>query len=185
MIRPFPIPLAKSGKVVRVVVPICTSGSVQQEHMRRRGAAVVSLIEAMSRAHYSVEVWAVLVINASNNKRSAYAVKVQSAAENYDPAMVAFGVGHPGMLRHLGFVVEEHENESFKRAYGIGTSYGHYPFDCVVEDLPKYAQNGPAIVLPMLDYKEVRKYETDEAIAKWIEEMVRKVESGELTREAQ
>lgn len=185
MVYPSPMPIAKRGKVVRIVTPICYSGGTKKADIRRRGSAIVGLIDALARAHYSLEVWGVLAIDAKYGytDRLAYAVKIQNPATTYNPEMVMYGVGHESMLRVLGFLIEEHENPETIKRFSIGSSYGAYPFSVSVKDLPEYAQNGPAIVLPMLDVMAGETYKTDEGIAEWITEQVRKVKDGELTEE--
>jgi hypothetical protein len=190
MVRPHPIPIAKRGKVARIVVPVCYSAGVDTEIITRRGAAVTSLIDALARAHYTLEVWAVASFFARDDKggrsfpnRIAYSVKVCDAGMAYDPTIVGFGVGHAAMLRRLSFNCENMENESTKRAFGIepfGHGYGQASFDCVIQDLPAHAQNGPAIVLPELKYGRGNEvWLTDESIARWIEETVTRLTKGE------
>jgi hypothetical protein len=115
--------------------------------------------------------------------RIAYSIKVADAKSAYDPAVVGFGVGHAAMLRRLAFNCENMENDATKRAFGIqpfGHGYGRASFDTVIDDLPQYARNGPAVVLPELKYGRANQvWATDESIARWIEEQVTRIAKGE------
>lgn len=186
MIEAHPVPLAKRGKVVRVVVPFGISSAVKPSEILRRGSAVVSLIDALARAHYSLEVWSVMACHSGSKARTsvthrfAYAVKVLGAADKYDPALVAYGTGHPTMFRRLAFMVGEHENRTTRHRFGWDNKYyGSPSWEASIADLPEYAQNGPSIVLPFLDMYETAKYATDESIAAWIEEQVTAIKTGE------
>jgi hypothetical protein len=140
------------------------------------------MIDALARAHYSLEVWAVSAICAHESRgwsRIAYAVKVQDAATPYDAGRVAFGCGHPSFLRRMTFSIEEQENEMMRGKWSVGGGYGYYPYRAVVEDLPEYAQDAPTVLFPELgsrgDYGGVRTWSDDAAVARWIETQVRAI----------
>lgn len=180
MIEAHPVPLARRGKVARIVVPIAYNANVDSSLAMKRGAAVVGLIESLARAHYSLEVWAVSAGHSfGGNKRFAYSVKVADAAVAFDPAMVAFGVGHPAMFRRLSFNVECQEGFGMRSDFEIPSRMGKAPGDVVLEDLPEYARNSPSIILPELASSSRTLWGSDARIAEWIETEVARIASGE------
>lgn len=181
MIEAHPVPIARRGKVARVVVPITYSAGVPSDLAQRRGAAIVGLIESLARAHYSLEVWAVGVAQSVyGHKRSAYSIKVADAAVHFDPALVAYGVGHTTMFRRLYFNVEMLEGPMFRENWNVPHGMGKPPGDAVLADLPAYAQNGPAVILPELAMSQMYSlWGNDQKIAEWIEKEVARIASGE------
>lgn len=170
--------VAKRGKVARIVVPVTYSAYVPEAIASRRGAIIAALIDAMTTAHYSLEVWAVAAqhLPGASDHRLAYAVKVKGAAEPYDPGMVAYGTGHPTMLRRLTFLCEEAEGPTARSA--IGPSKGVASYAARASDLPLQDQDGPSIILPVLDSRQMPWSGTDEDAARWIEATVQAIQEG-------
>lgn len=163
MVETVPQKVAKRGKVARVIVPSQYHVGVKPETVIKRGAAVCALIDAMTRAHYSLEVWAVLS-GARNGDRFSYAVKVHNAADTYRPEMIAYALGHPTMLRKLSFLVMDQERPKIAMMRGRGI-----PQESRLIDIPEELQDSPAIVLPILHGNDYPWDAGDEEIARWIE----------------
>lgn len=188
-------PVARKGKVVRVLVPVDFTSEVEPKQAMRRGAGIVALVDSLAKAHYTLEVWAIMSgkgsgsggpssykANGKSANRWTYIVKVASAAMPYDPAAVAFGLGHCSMLRRLAFSVLNQENDDMRAFNNItdsgGGSYGGVSRTRLT-DLPMDSQTAPTIVLPDLDSRTAREWDTDEKIATWINEQVARIVNGD------
>jgi hypothetical protein len=167
-----PVRVAKRGKVVRLIVPAQYNHTVTRETRARRGAALCALIDALTVAQYSVEIWAIL--SGSSRTRFSYAVKIQDAAAPYRSEMIAYALGHGTMLRKLSFLVMDQDCSSTRTMAGRGS-----PAQSRLVDIPVELQDGPAIVLPMLQGNERPWTGSDEDIARWIEHQVASITGAE------
>ncbi len=173
MMDSYPIVKPVKSFVVRIVVPFGYRADVEAEWARQRGTAIIGLLDALTAAGYSLEIWGVSAQFANKRGkqiRRAYAVKIHDAADIYDPKMIAFGTGHPAMHRKLRFLAAEHENY---QATGKTVEPD-------LRDLPLEAQEGATIVLPLLTGSNMHTFATQEGTVAWITEQVTAILNGEL-----
>lgn len=178
MMESLPIPVMRTGRVLKLMVPICYSSMVHEDTVRRRGAAVMALVDCFQRSQHVVEIWGVLAIHSTNgkpgdrNKRLVYSVKVQDADQPMNMGRVMFALAHPTMLRQLGFGVEDQEDAKTREIFGIGRAYGTFPYSIEVSDADINAEN--AIVLPELKYSD----SWDRASAvEWVQTQLERIEA--------
>jgi hypothetical protein len=107
---------------IRIVVNICFSGRVPQEHIIYRGAAITSLIDRLSR-NYFIKLQFVCRTSDTGEKAGSgdgYHTTINVDMRNgYSRDLIAFMSAHPGMLRRVWFVAAEREfNHADLGGYG-------------------------------------------------------------------
>ena len=127
----------RSISSVSLMVPICYSHNVGEETARMRGVAVAAAIENFRERGITVNVYAYMALHSwssdvrhSNKKVKPCAVILVRLADSrfaYDPGRVAYGAGHPTMLRQLMFGFED----GWPTSPGHGYNKSDYSiFDC-------------------------------------------------------
>ncbi len=90
--------------VITLVSHYGANASVDASNMLRRAAVVAAVVDAIELAGYSVRLIAFCVSDDEDEKLSAEtAITMKEAGQHMDLARVAFGLGHPAMLRRLTF----------------------------------------------------------------------------------
>jgi hypothetical protein len=167
-----PTRIARQGRVVRILVPVTYNGGTSVESIRRRGAAIAALIDALASSNYSCEIWAMGVSSACEGpaSRLAYAVQVQSASTPLDIERVAFALCHAGILRRLIFAARCMEGADVRQRWSVPDGMGIAPRWTRIEDLPEDLQRAPAIVLAELEHDAHLWSNGDlAAIAQWVD----------------
>lgn len=106
--------IAKPGRVVTILVNGCFAAGIKDHAIRRRGAAIVGLIDALERCQYSTEVWLEI-----SHEKISYLVKVKGTGDALDIDVLMFAIGNKACLRHLNFSLQD------KEEYKLGVSEGH------------------------------------------------------------
>jgi hypothetical protein len=150
MVRTKRVKRRGNAKVVRIVIPTTYSCSVSETTVRKRGAAVVALVDVLNRAGNRLEVWAHNQIRVGDNRESI-ATMVQDPAEPVNMARIMFALAHPGWLRRIIFGVQENpavwpEAWIVARGGGYGNCISTPP---QAGDIPGDG-DGPTVVLPAL-----------------------------------
>jgi hypothetical protein len=103
-------------KHVRLVFNCSVSGSVSTDTILAKGAAVVSLVQALEFAGIRVEVTALARCGTNNygSGRHEIRVPVKAADQDLDMGRITFALAHPSMIRRMGFAVTESTPESCK-----------------------------------------------------------------------
>jgi hypothetical protein len=173
MIESEPIRIAREGRAVRICVPAGFVNSVGEEVVRQRGAAVLALVDILSRAQHPLEIWAVFVpANNSMKRRIVYKIEVQSASDPVDIGKIMFALAHPGMFRRLGFCLMDTETDpKLRDNYSITHGYGLWPGGAINEIQPEDVgeDGGATIILPPLTRGV--SWDHDRAVA-WVTEQV-------------
>lgn len=140
------VPDGAVGRVVKIVVSGTVSWDIPQEHIRRRGVAILALVDTIARLGVAVELWWDSTVSGSGTQHYTTAVKLHDSTEVLDINSIMFGLAHPSMLRRLTFSVQEQSPKA--REQHVGGGYGcpanlglpalDNDFDVVVERL----QNG-------------------------------------------
>ena len=126
--------------VIRLTVNVSASCEVPANQLINRGSAVVALVDAIESAGNSVELTAVEVTaNARGESKSkcmtVYAVTLKKAGEVLSIDDIAFGLGHPDMLRRIFFSIME--RDPWTKGRGFVGNYGrpsNLPTNCVPWD---------------------------------------------------
>lgn len=148
MVESMPMKVMRTGRVIKIAVPVCYPSTIKAETVKARGAAVMALVNAFAMMQHPVEIYACLGIHGGRDKRMSYSIKVQAADQPLNMGRVMFALAHPTMLRHLLFAAEHQENANIQRDFGIGGSYGHPGYETIIDDLDINVEN--AIILPPL-----------------------------------
>lgn len=143
MIESQPIKIARKGRAVRIVVNASARADTPAATIKARGAAVLALVDILSRLQHPLEVWSAEATNPGGRggtkvpERLVHLVKVQDAAQPVDLARIMFALAHPAMLRQCFFRVCEREPATTRAAYGFqgSGSYGR-PESLRPSDLP-------------------------------------------------
>lgn len=91
--------------IVTIALGVGTSGSTSGLAMANYGAALAALIDRLEAGGRRVELYAISAV--TQGKRIAISVRLKGAEEPLDLAALAFGVGHPAMLRRIIFAARE------------------------------------------------------------------------------
>lgn len=121
-------PTPATGRVVKIVVNAAASSAVSPEQIRKRGAAIVALVEAIHLSGASTEITVAqrVVGRTSTNRGYQVRIKVKRAEDRLDINTLMFAVAHPSMLRRIVFGVEERESGEIREEFGLmpGGGYG-------------------------------------------------------------
>lgn len=142
-------PQARMGRVVKVLVNGCTSASTKPDHIIKRGAAVLTLVNTLHLMGVGVELWWEDAIKGYGSKHPdrtySTAVKLHDSAQPLDIDNVMFALAHPSMLRRVCFSIQEQSPYAKEQGAGaMGGGYGTptecglgtmFDFDVVVERL--------------------------------------------------
>jgi hypothetical protein len=126
------------ARVLRIAVSVSNVAAVNNAMIRARGAAIVSLVDALTRKGWACEVWACA---ASEVMGSAAVVStevcIQQASAPLDVDSLMFQLAHPAMFRRLVFA-ERERNGAHVRPLGMrsaGNSSSVNPYDDGTYDL--------------------------------------------------
>jgi hypothetical protein len=158
------------GKVVRVLVNISAASLVTPDAIKRRGAAVLALVDMLQNRGLRVE-----VLGTFTNVKSGvleYRWTVKAANANASLATLAFGLAHPSMLRRIIFSMMECEPDAIRRAFNVGYGYGTPGDSQYAEDIK--AAGG--IYLPALIMDGV--WSSDDTAREWVKGEVERVMGG-------
>jgi hypothetical protein len=169
MMRHTPVATMGGGRVLTLYVPVTISCFVDAECAANFGVGVAQYVRQMETQGIRCEVHAVACLAGyETNQRLTYALKVKSAAQPLDLAVLAFAIGHPAMFRRLGFAFMERSEAREMEAYG-------YPKDLTLADLIN-PPRGSAILNGMRDANDVAK--TPAAALEWIEKQIEAAMKG-------
>lgn len=132
------------GRVITLVAFVGTPGMVSASAIARRGREIVSLIFAIERMGFQVELWAD-DISEGGGKSGRVRVKVKEPGGVLDPGEIMFAFTHPGMPRGLVLAAMHLFPAEFQGPIGIGHGYGQVP---IVVDLDEYPEG--SILIPPL-----------------------------------
>lgn len=94
----------EQGNIIKLVVNTATSAGISEAIMRRRGAIVLSLIEALEIVGKRLEVWALFSESNGYDMR----VCVKRSDETAQDDMLAFAIAHPSFSRRFCHAILGH-----------------------------------------------------------------------------
>lgn len=113
-----------NGPVVRVLINLSASSSVDPDIITRRGAATLALADALERAGKRVEIVATFGASRGTARAMQY-VTVKRSGDYLNVDAAAFALAHPSSLRRLSFAVWESSPEHIRQAIGLHNSGGY------------------------------------------------------------
>lgn len=122
------------GKILRVLVNVAVSCTVDKKYFIHRGAAVVGLLEALQNCGYSVEM-TLMSTTEHDDTVHQYEIPVKRPDEHLDGDRCAFMIIHPSILRRLIFSAkEQEETDDYSGGYGVpcpivGATKSDFVFD--------------------------------------------------------
>lgn len=146
MINYHMVDTPRVGRVITLVVSIAASSFVDPEKIVERGREIMSLVFAIEKIGFQVELWADLLNSGYSGKQGRLRVKVKSPGEELDSARIMFAFTHPAMLRGLALAAMHLYPRSFHKPLMIGSGYGspqHGP------DMDEYPEG--SIMIPPID----------------------------------
>lgn len=155
-----------TGPLIRILVNGSASCAVSAERIKRRGAAVVSLVEAITLCGANSTV--TIAFPGSSGAKDQYLhasfvdIKREESALDIDALM--FAAAHPSMLRRIMFAAWETEPEDIRRRHGYGNGkngYSGYGRSVRLEDCPQELVNGYQVIIDAPDNYSSRTMETD------------------------
>jgi hypothetical protein len=116
-----------AGKLIRLVVNCVAHAGIHADTLKRRGAAVLALVDALESAGLVAEVDIVFFEHSTGDHVTV--VHVKRAGETFDPDRLAYAVAHPDFFRRHIFATWERQAPQVRKELGVeGGSYG-YPKD--------------------------------------------------------
>ena len=128
--------LTAEKPIIKLMINISASCGISAAKIANRGAAVAALVDEIESAGNSCEVYAVEPAYANRNgKKSLYCpcIALKRAGEVLGIDELAFGLGHPSMLRRVCFALTE--TDPFTNDRGFASAYG-FPTDIPADALP-------------------------------------------------
>ena len=144
-------PQARMGRVVKVVMNAVVSGSINADLIKKRGIAVLALIDTIHKLGVGIELWWEESLMGGRQEFSTL-IKLHSSEEPMDINSLMFALAHPDMLRRLQFSVQEQHKDSKEQGAYHGGGYGsprdlmsvkNCDYDVVIEKL----QNGDQTII--------------------------------------
>jgi hypothetical protein len=142
-------PQARMGRVVKIVVNGVVSGHVHADIIKKRGIAVLALVDTIHKLGVGIELWweESMTGAGSSKKEFSTLVKLHSSEEPMDINSLMFSLAHPDMLRRLQFSVQEQHKDWKEQGAYTGGSYGHVhdlfsPANCDYDVVVEKLQNG-------------------------------------------
>lgn len=112
-------PVAKPGRVVTLLVDGFYSSGVKSADIRKRGVAIVALVDALTKLQHSTEIW---IETSFRNSTLTYLICVKKASQDLNIDTLMFAVAHPSAFRRINFGLQEGEDRKFQ--VGDRHSYG-------------------------------------------------------------
>lgn len=142
-------PQARMGRVVKIVVNAVVAGGVNADLIKKRGIAILALVDTIHKLGVGIELWWEESISGAGGSKKEFStlIKLHSSEEPMDINSLMFSLAHPDMLRRLQFSVQEQHKDWKAQGAHEGGSYGyvrdlmsvkHCDYDVVIEKL----QNG-------------------------------------------
>lgn len=114
------------GKVIRVALNVCCAGGVTADTIKRRGAAVLALVDMLQDRGLRVEIIG-LMATGSRTSSAIWECRwtVKRADQKVSLASLAFGLAHPSMLRRVMFSAMEVESSEIRKRHGVSIKGGY------------------------------------------------------------
>jgi hypothetical protein len=137
-----------AASVVTVAVDLATPWNVSASTLLQRAATIASVVEWSRSTGITVNVVGVCKLDTDYGRddlaATVYSVFLGDSRGAFNPAMIAYGCGHPAVLRRQVFGLMDGEDESVRKAWG-GSRGG--PMFITVKDLPLQYREGAVVVL--------------------------------------
>ena len=167
-----------SKPIIKLLINVSASASTSRERIANRGAAVAALVDEIESAGNSCEVHAVdgaTQSGASGRSFFCPVIQLKKSSEAISIDDLAFGLGHPSMLRRVCFAIIETipftNTRGFSNGYG---STGDVPSDALPYDAIYLAGvdcGGSEYNTPEAAMEEVRKLYQKQAIERGLVEV--------------
>jgi hypothetical protein len=149
---------------------VSASASVSSQAIKRRGAAILALVDMLQTRGLRVEILGCFTSQEFGTLEYRWTVKAATA--NTPLACLAFGLAHPSMLRRVLFSLMECEPENVRSCFDVGSGYGQ-PAESALAETVK-AEGG--IYLPK--YNTDGQWASDDTARAWVQAEVDRVMSG-------
>jgi hypothetical protein len=164
-------PLSKTshvGRVITLVSSMAASSAVSADSIKRYGRVICALAFALTRLGHSVEIWRDHVAHSTGSYlRAESRVLIKGTADELDPGVIMFALGHSAMLRCLNFGTEDGMPAPWRASFGNGSNRGEPG-----ERSPRFTATYPegAIFLPEISSdRDIP--EADEFLRKYLGEL--------------
>jgi hypothetical protein len=120
------------NKLLRVAVHVGRGHNAKQSQALNRGAAIMAVLDKLSKEGYSLEVWAIWR-NTNGEDTASVETCIKHGCDFWSPASVAFALGHVAFQRRLCWRVAESMTDGGQHltsgGYGNGASADFSDFD--------------------------------------------------------
>lgn len=115
---------SKAGQVCRILIDCGANASYSQDWMTRRAGAIAALVQVLQMVGKSIEVWIASPVEI-NSKVHDTVVQVHGAGKTLNIRDIAYGLGHPGMLRKCIFEARVDPKMGWG-GQNVGGTYGRH-----------------------------------------------------------
>ena len=139
------VAISRFGTIVRLVVPIAASSGISPDQIKRRGGALMALVDGLEVAGHSCEIIVSEKISGSCRsdiiKGREVVIPVKRVGELMDISLLCYVLMHPSVLRRLIFAEQERMISDYRKGLGTGrhnyTGYGQPEHDSILKsDVP-------------------------------------------------
>ncbi|WP_458682272.1 DUF7192 family protein [Prescottella equi] len=140
--------IPRAGRVIELVVSICTPHHVSPESVKKRGEEIMSVVLAIESLGLQCELWADCLITAYGNGTGTHGrirVRLKDAGSVLDPGQVMFALTHVGMLRGLVLGACHLLPSDLHDDLDVGSGYGY-----VFQGIDKTDYSEHSVFIPSL-----------------------------------
>ena len=118
--------LRNDRRMIRVFVDSSAPHSVPADSLIIRASVIVSIIGALQRNGYSIELWCGNMAKGPVSRRQGLveAIRIAEASGHLNIENAAFFLGHPSFLRRIIFATKEVLDQRTAKEVGAGFQYG-------------------------------------------------------------
>ncbi len=131
------VEIAKPGRVITILVNGGFRALITPDDIKKRGAAIVGLIDALERMQHSTEIALEMSCEDGEGNETGpfltHLVWLKRSEETLDIDTLMFALAHPARHRRMTFALREHESVSDRRRFGLVDRHGEssMPSQCV------------------------------------------------------
>lgn len=173
-VTPTRVSTVAPAQVVRIVVSTGALAEVDPGEIRRRGAAIVALIDCITDAGYACEVWSWAAATEYTG-RISHAVKLQPSDQPINIARLMFALSHPAAHRRIMFSARCNPEVPSAILRGFGGMGHTVNGDPEPGDLPDDVAENHTIVVTAITKSQ--SWDFDSSV-RWIESTIARLASG-------
>jgi len=152
----------KEGKILqRFIIGAGHISNINHDTIFNRGACIVSLVEAMLKFGWQLELWYSHTVQKGNDNFYTSQILLKEFDQPADIDKLAFAFAHPSMLRRLIFSSEELESKDIIKKFGFYSGAGY----SATTSWDKYKIESTDIYIPVINENKTQQEIINEMLA--------------------